>query len=158
MQTFLFTFGWIWFLLFKKTDEESIEESSTEEEKEEENDENSSSEESEDDSASKLQNLKLSGDLGLTIKMRGIPFSCNEKQIIDFFYPIKVVDIRIPLNEKGKAKGNAYVDFVNKNDIEEAMKKNKNKMKKRYIELFWLKNSESDKSDEKSPWEQKVLG
>ena len=88
--------------------------------------------------------------------MRGIPFSCSEKQIIDFFYPIKVTDIRIPLNEKRKAKGNAYVDFENEEEIKEAMKKNKNKIKKRYIELFRLNENDVGNKDKKSPWEQKV--
>ena len=99
----------------------------------------------------------VTGDaLSLTIKMRGVPFSCTEKQIIDFFHPIKVLDIRIPLNEKGKAKGNAYVDFETEDDAEEAMTRNQSKIKKRYIELFRLKETDQSKLEKKSPWELKV--
>ena len=99
----------------------------------------------------------VSGDaLSLTVKMRGIPFSCSEKDIIDFFHPIKIIDIRIPLNEKGKAKGNAYVDFESEVDVEEAMKRSQNKIKKRYIELFRLKETDQSRIEEKCPWELKV--
>ena len=116
-----------------------------------------SSSESEDELASKLKSDGLN-EAGLTVKMRGIPFSCNEKQIIEFFHPLKIVDIRIPLNEKGKAKGNAYVDFEKKEDVTEAMKRDKIKMKKRYIELFRLSENDSGGREAKSPWEQKVRG
>ena len=103
-----------------------------------------------------MKTLVTNEALSLTIKMRGVPFSCTEKQIIDFFNPIKVLDIRIPFNEKGKAKGNAYVDFETEGDAEEAMARNRGKIKKRYIELFRLKEADQSKMEEKSPWELKV--
>ena len=119
-------------------------------------DETDSSSESEEELETDVKNIVSSETLSLTVKMRGVPFSCTEKQIIDFFHPIKVVDIRIPLNEKGKAKGNAYVDFESNNDVEEAMKRNQKKIKKRYIELFRLKDTDQSKMEGKSPWEMKV--
>jgi len=120
-------------------------------------DETDSSSESEEELEAKVKTLVTNEALSLTIKMRGVPFSCTEKQIIDFFNPIKVLDIRIPFNEKGKAKGNAYVDFETEGDAEEAMARNRGKIKKRYIELFRLKEADQSKMEEKSPWELKQV-
>ena len=72
----------------------------------------------------------------LTVKMRGIPFKSKEKDIVDFFSPLKLSDIRIPLNEENRPTGNAYVDFTTESDVRKALKRNKHLMKKRYIELF----------------------
>ena len=91
--------------------------------------------------------------------MRGIPFACTEKQIIDFFFPIKVIDIRIPLDDKNRVKGNAYVDFENEADALAAMEKDGNKMKQRYIELFRMEDDGSDSTKgikEGSPWIRRV--
>ena len=95
----------------------------------------------------------------LTVKMRGIPFACTEKQILAFFFPIKVIDIRIPLDDKKRVKGNAYVDFENEADALAAMEKDGNKIKQRYIELFRMEENGSDSakgSKEESPWMRKV--
>ena len=119
-------------------------------------DESTSSSE-DDHSSSSLE--KQGKKFCLTVKMRGIPFACTEKHILAFFSPIKVIDIRIPLDDKKRVKGNAYVDFENEADALAAMEKDGNKIKQRYIELFRMEDNGSDsakRSKEESPWMQKV--
>ena len=117
----------------------------------------SSDETSDSDSDADEPNTKWS----LSVKMRGIPFRCTEQQILTFFSPIKVLDIRMPLNDEKKVKGVAYVDFENEESVRDAMKRNTKNIKGRYIELFRI---EQEKSFAESstvpngdlPWKNKV--
>ncbi len=74
---------------------------------------------------------------------------------------MKIIDIRIPLNDENKAKGTAYVDFENEESVLEAMKRNKMNIKGRYIELFRMDALESyaesgGMHEGEMPWESKV--
>ncbi|XP_033112126.1 probable RNA-binding protein 19 [Anneissia japonica] len=71
-----------------------------------------------------------------TIKMRGVPFTSKEKDIKTFFAPLAVSEVRIPKNSKGQKTGTVFVDLTSKADLEVAMKRNKDYMGSRYIELF----------------------
>ncbi len=106
------------------------------------------------------KNANESNKYSFTVKMRGIPFKCTEKDIIGFFSPIKITDIRIPLNDKNKAKGTAYVDFEDEEGVLEAMKRNKQNIKGRYIELFRMDAhhsfAEDYQQEEVLPWNNKV--
>eukprot|EP00794_Sanderia_malayensis_P013983 gene13983-15441_t len=132
-------------------DETSDEDSDTESEKDSDEDSDVDSEE--------VSNGEQSKNISLTVKMRGIPFKCKEKDIIDFFTPLRITDIRIPLNSENKAKGSAYVDFQDENTLLEGMKKNKQNIKGRYIELFRMEAdksfAESNQEEESMPWDKK---
>lgn len=125
--------------------------------------EGSSSEEYSEDEAGdteeKLDESSLSktgyfdDDECVTLKMRGIPFKSKESDIINFFKPIKVEDIRFPINKAGKRTGYAFVDFKNTQDMGKAMQKDKEKMKGRYIELFEAPHKDSNvKKFKKESW------
>ena len=94
-----------------------------------------------------------------TIKMRGLPFKVKEKHIRDFFAPLRLLDIRMIENKEGKPTGCAFVDFGSENDIKEALKRDRDCIQGRYIELF--RDKEKDTSQvvvKEKPWMKKLAG
>ena len=94
-----------------------------------------------------------------TIKMRGLPFKVKEKHIKDFFAPLRLLDIRMIENKEGKPTGCAFVDFGSENDIKEALKRDRDCIQGRYIELFRDKEKHSSQVVVKEkPWMKKLAG
>ncbi|KAM9810936.1 putative RNA-binding protein 19 [Neosynchiropus ocellatus] len=71
-----------------------------------------------------------------TVKLRGVPFTVKERQIREFMTPLKPAAIRIGMNESGKRTGYVYVDLHSQEEVEKALKKNKDYIGGRYIEVF----------------------
>ena len=101
-----------------------------------------------------------------TVKMLGLPFSVQAKDIHEFFHPLSIEDIRWTKDNQGRPSGRAYVDFKSKKDLVEALRRNGDYIKDRYIELFRddgpvstdAKKPVSPKSEQKlKPWEVKAL-
>ena len=106
----------------------------------------------------KGENSKESIKFG-TIKMRGLPFKVKEKHIRDFFAPLRLLDIRMIENKEGKPTGCAFVDFGSENDIKEALKRDRDCIQGRYIELFRDKEKHSSQIVVKEkPWMKKLAG
>lgn len=79
------------------------------------------------------------GPKPLVLFMKGLPFSnCTERDVQDFFQPIPLVNIEIEKDGRGKASGNAYVEFERKLDYVRAKTYNMRHMGHRYIELIPL--------------------
>ena len=76
------------------------------------------------------------GSTPFTVKMLGLPFSVKEKEICEFFHPIPVVSVRFTTDPQGRPSGRGYVDFQCEDDIQRALKRNKDCIRHRYIELF----------------------
>ncbi|XP_059844270.1 probable RNA-binding protein 19 isoform X1 [Hypanus sabinus] len=76
-----------------------------------------------------------------TLKLRGACFNVKEKQVREFFVPLKPVAIRIIKNATGNTTGYVYVDFQSEDDLEKALKRNKEYMGRRYIEIFRVNNA-----------------
>ena len=94
-----------------------------------------------------------------TIKMRGLPFKVKEKHIKDFFAPLRLLDIRMIENKEGKPTGCAFVDFGSENDIKEALKRDRDCIQGRYIELFRDKEKHSSQIVVKEkPWMKNLAG
>lgn len=93
-----------------------------------------------------------------TIKMRGLPFKAKEQHIKNFFAPLRIVDVRIIKNVNGKPTGCAFVDFGNEKDIKEALKRDRDCIEGRYIELFRDKGEQSlnQGTDKEKPWMKKL--
>ena len=75
------------------------------------------------------------------VVLRGIPFSSTEQDIVNFFgeeFSFVERGILIPRTTDGQSSGEAYVQFSNSEDIKKAIKKNKECMDKRYVEIFKL--------------------
>ncbi len=77
------------------------------------------------------------------IKLRGVPFSAGRDEIINFFndpalsLPVLSVDkVLIPIAGDGRTTGQAFVEFESPEQVEIALKKDRQMMGTRYIELF----------------------
>jgi len=72
------------------------------------------------------------------IRMRGLPFSANRADVLDFFRGYNVVadSVMFPTNSSGRVTGEAYVAFDSASDARDAMEKNREMMGSRYVELF----------------------
>ncbi|KAF3695836.1 putative RNA-binding protein 19 RNA-binding motif protein 19 [Channa argus] len=71
-----------------------------------------------------------------TVKLRGAPFTVKEQQIREFMTPLKPAAIRIGKNESGNRTGYVYVDLHSEEEVEKALKKTKDYIGGRYIEVF----------------------
>merc|ERR1719253_1844559 len=68
---------------------------------------------------------KGKGNNDLTAFVRGLPFSVEEAQMRkDFEECGEIVSLRLPMNEEGKPKGIAFVEFKEKEGFEAALKFN----------------------------------
>ncbi|GFY76188.1 heterogeneous nuclear ribonucleoprotein H [Trichonephila inaurata madagascariensis] len=75
-------------------------------------------------------------DTGHNIHLRGLPFRAVERDIFDFFAPLKPVAVRIKYEPSGRSSGEADAMFATHEEALRAMKKDKEKIQHRYIELF----------------------
>lgn len=81
-------------------------------------------------------NAVTNSTTGHSIHMRGLPFEAQENDVRKFFEPTAPVQVRILYETGGRPKGECDVDFSSHPDCETAMKKDKQNMGHRYIELF----------------------
>lgn len=72
------------------------------------------------------------------IRMRGLPYGCTKEEVSSFFSGLQIVPngINFATDYNGRATGEAYVQFVNKENVEKALKKHMEKIGHRYIEIF----------------------
>lgn len=84
------------------------------------------------------------------IRLRGLPYSCTEADIITFFSGLDVVNdgITFVKDRKGRNKGEAYVQFVSHEIAEKALHKDREVMGNRYVEVFPSQKSEIQRSTE----------
>lgn len=74
---------------------------------------------------------------GHLVHMRGLPFRCTATEIVEFFRPLKVLNVMVLFDPaSGRAMGEADVEFCSHDDAVEAMKKDKQHINDRYIDLF----------------------
>ncbi|VDP25376.1 unnamed protein product [Schistosoma margrebowiei] len=78
---------------------------------------------------------------GHSVRMRGLPYSATKEDINRFLSPLQPVNIRIKFNAANRPTGEAVVDFASHDEAKEAMKKDREKIGPRYIELFLNNNA-----------------
>ncbi|XP_030074312.1 putative RNA-binding protein 19 [Microcaecilia unicolor] len=91
-----------------------------------------------------------------TVKLRGAPFNITEKNVQEFFVPLKPVAIRIVRNAHGNKTGYVFVDFKNEAEVLKALKRNNDYIGGRYIEVFRDEHVPVKKPAQKSetrPWQ-----
>ncbi len=81
----------------------------------------------------------------MAMRMRGLPFDVNEKDIAQFFtsYGLKEDSIKIGLNAAGQRTGEAVVLFNSQEEAKKAyLEKQGDNIGHRWIELYLIKNSQ----------------
>uniref|UniRef100_A0A0K0DP20 RRM domain-containing protein n=1 Tax=Angiostrongylus cantonensis TaxID=6313 RepID=A0A0K0DP20_ANGCA len=71
----------------------------------------------------------------LVIKCRGLPYSCDENSLRKFLGDSGISKVNIIMRD-GKAAGDAYVHYSNEDDYKRALKKDREHMGHRYIEVM----------------------
>lgn len=83
---------------------------------------------------------EMKGAAGFVLRLRGLPYSANRVDVESFFEGLEICKgdegVVFSVTSLGKPTGEAYVEFVNEESQLEAMKKHKQHMGSRYIELF----------------------
>jgi len=88
------------------------------------------------------------GDHTGYLRMRGLPFSASQKDVLKFFFNYKIVEESIVFTFKsdGRATGEAYLKFCSPDEARKAMSLNRKSIGLRYIELFIATADEHTKS------------
>ncbi|KAM7391125.1 hypothetical protein PAMP_021839 [Pampus punctatissimus] len=78
------------------------------------------------------------------VRLRGLPFSCTETDIVHFFSGLDIVEngINIFTDNRGRRSGEAIVQFSSQEAADEALQKDREIMGNRYIEVFPSKSNE----------------
>lgn len=75
------------------------------------------------------------------VRLRGLPFNCDELEIHKFFAGLDVVDCLL-VHKNGRFSGEAFVVFSSPMQGEFALQRNRQNMGRRYIEVFQSKKQE----------------
>ncbi|XP_074866140.1 heterogeneous nuclear ribonucleoprotein H isoform X1 [Carettochelys insculpta] len=72
------------------------------------------------------------------VRLRGLPFGCSKEEIVQFFSGLEIVPngITLPVDFQGRSTGEAFVQFASQEIAEKALKKHKERIGHRYIEIF----------------------
>lgn len=90
------------------------------------------------------------------VRVRGLPFECDEGDIAEFFHGINIASqgIHLILNESNeKSTGEALVEFNSEADVQMALQRHRQMIGKRYIEVF---RSNSGQHNYQSPSEHQT--
>jgi inhibitor of KinA sporulation pathway (predicted exonuclease) len=76
--------------------------------------------------------------VGGVVRLRGLPWTCVEQDVADFFLGIPIVPkgIHFVKNAHGKATGEAFVQLHAIESVQHALQRHKQTMGRRYIEVF----------------------
>lgn len=82
------------------------------------------------------------------VRLRGLPYSCTESDIVLFFSDLHIVEdgVTIVRDHRGRNSGEAYVQFASQEIADEALQKDREAIGNRYIELFPSRRSEIQSS------------
>uniref|UniRef100_A0A1A8FHN4 G-rich RNA sequence binding factor 1 n=1 Tax=Nothobranchius korthausae TaxID=1143690 RepID=A0A1A8FHN4_9TELE len=72
------------------------------------------------------------------VLLRGLPFSCREDDIVNFFSGLDIAEggITIVADNRGKNSGDAFVQFSSPEEADKALQKDREVIGHRYIEVF----------------------
>ncbi|XP_061836385.1 G-rich sequence factor 1 [Nerophis lumbriciformis] len=85
-----------------------------------------------------LKKTTQSPEESRVVRLRGLPFSCTENDIVLFFSGLDIIKegITIITNRKGRNTGKAFVTFATQEAADEALQKDRQLIGERYIEVF----------------------
>ncbi len=67
------------------------------------------------------------------VRLRGLPYSAQEKDITDFFQPLVPIRVNMDFDQFGRPSGEAEVFFQSHEDAQAAMKKNNQHIGELYV-------------------------
>lgn len=89
-----------------------------------------------------------SEDEDLILKIRGLPWSTTVEEIIDFFSGCNIrhgkEGVFIGMTKEGRPSGEAFIELETPEDVTKGLKKDRNYVGNRYIEVFRCKRSEME--------------
>lgn len=79
-----------------------------------------------------------------TVRLRGLPYSCSEQDIVNFFSGLSLADegITFVFDQRGRKSGEAFVQFISEEHAEQALLRHKQEIGSRYIEIFPSRKNE----------------
>ncbi|XP_071972834.1 G-rich sequence factor 1 isoform X1 [Engystomops pustulosus] len=79
-----------------------------------------------------------------TVRLRGLPYSCSEQDIVNFFSGLSIADegITFVFDQRGRKSGEAFVQFISEEHAEQALLRHKQEIGSRYIEIFPSRKNE----------------
>ncbi|XP_053938393.1 probable RNA-binding protein 19 [Cuculus canorus] len=93
-----------------------------------------------------------------TVKLRGVPSNITEQKIREFFLPLKPVAIRMGKSAQGKNPGYIFVDLKSEADVRRALKRKKEYIGGRCVEVFRCTNTPKETitaKPENQPWQRR---
>lgn len=92
--------------------------------------------------------LGAEGGEGFVVKVRGLPWSCSADEVQRFFSDCKIQNgaqgIRFIYTREGRPSGEAFVELESEDEVKLALKKDRETMGHRYVEVFKSNNVEMD--------------
>uniref|UniRef100_A0A3B3H753 Heterogeneous nuclear ribonucleoprotein H1 n=1 Tax=Oryzias latipes TaxID=8090 RepID=A0A3B3H753_ORYLA len=87
-------------------------------------------------------------DEGYVVRIRGLPWSCSVDEVQRFFSGCKILNngsgIHFTYTREGRPSGEAFVEMETEEDLKVAVKKDRETMGHRYVEVFKSNNVEMD--------------
>ncbi|NWZ67189.1 RBM19 protein, partial [Acrocephalus arundinaceus] len=102
------------------------------------------------------------GSTAFTVKLRGAPSNITEaswQKIRDFFFPLKPVAIRMGKKAQGKNSGYIFVDLKSEAEMQRALKRKKEFLGGRCVEVSRCKNTTKETVPAKpdhQPWQRRL--
>ncbi|KAL3850125.1 hypothetical protein ACJIZ3_012007 [Penstemon smallii] len=75
------------------------------------------------------------------VRLRGLPFDCEEAEVVDFFHGLDVIDVLF-VHKGGKFIGEAYCVLGYPLQIDFALQRNRQNIGRRYVEVFRSRRDE----------------
>uniref|UniRef100_A0A3B4AF03 RRM domain-containing protein n=1 Tax=Periophthalmus magnuspinnatus TaxID=409849 RepID=A0A3B4AF03_9GOBI len=87
-----------------------------------------------------IQHRRASGfEKERQLMLRGMPFSVTEKDVLKFFEGLAVEKVVLMQNNRGQNNGNGLVAFASKEDANHGLKRHKQYIGTRFVEIYTLK-------------------
>uniref|UniRef100_V9KND6 Heterogeneous nuclear ribonucleoprotein H2 n=1 Tax=Callorhinchus milii TaxID=7868 RepID=V9KND6_CALMI len=85
---------------------------------------------------------------GFVVRVRGLPWSCAPDEVLNFFSDCKILNdasgIHFTYTREGRPSGEAFIELESEDEVKIALKKDKESMGHRYVEVFKSNNIEMD--------------
>ncbi|XP_070689464.1 G-rich sequence factor 1 [Pempheris klunzingeri] len=94
--------------------------------------------------------IQMASDDGV-VRLRGLPFTCTEADVAHFFSGLDIVENGITIvSDRGRRSGEAFVQFSSQEAANEALKRDREVIGNRYIEVF------PSRSEEVNSWRRRM--